>query len=419
MAFIDTGVDIMKKVSGTAALKEDGQLLYRDDYVVDETADEIILHKPGAGLKKIYLEPTARCNLHCITCMRRQWPELSDGEMSMELFEKLLTQLKRFPHLEMVHLGGFGEPLAHSRALEIIGRLTAAGYRVSFNTNGTLVSEKVAEELIRLGVHSIYFSVDGLDREMFSKIRVKGDYDDLIGNILSLRRLKQKIKVNYPKIGLEFVMMRDNLEQLPLLPRLAREVGAPAVLVTNLLAYSEEMYSKVLYETPGRARELGAGALAPPSWDALKDGFRFPEPAVWPAVEQDYILWGSLRLPRMYWGSSRRCGFIEDNAAVIRHDGAVAPCYGLMYSYPYYLDSRRKEVSEHLFGNIGENSLYEIWNSPDYMRFRYRVKNFRFPSCMDCSAAKTCDYTENNEDCWGNVPSCADCLWSQGIVRCP
>lgn len=391
----------------------------KNGFVVDENSGEIVLLKVGAGLKKLYLEPTARCNLACVTCMRQQWPSVPEGEMDMAVFRRLLKQMKEFPQLDKVHLGGFGEPLAHSRALEMIGMLTDAGYSLSFNTNGTLLTEEVAAELIRLGVRSVYFSVDGLDREMFSKIRVNGEYDSVIANMLTLRRLKQQKKVNYPKIGLEFVMMKSNIDQMPLLPKLAKEVGAPVVLVTNLLAYSEDMYREVLYETPGMKREMGAGGLAAPSRGSLPEGFSFPEPAVWPAVEKDYVLWGSLRLPRMYWGSSRRCGFVEDDAAVVRYDGAVAPCYGLMYSYPYYLDNRRKDVCAHILGNVGESSLYDIWNSPAYIRFRHRVRNFRFPSCMDCSGAKICDYAEVNEDCWGNAPSCADCLWSQGIVRCP
>ncbi|MFU8793994.1 MAG: radical SAM protein, partial [Dethiobacteria bacterium] len=285
---------MMSKVLGTAALKNDDSVLCKDDYVVDENSGEIILHKIGAGLKKIYLEPSARCNLQCITCMRQQWPNVPDGEMDMKLFEQLLSQLKSFPHLEKVHLGGFGEPLAHSRALEIIAKLSAAGYKVTFNTNGTLLTAEVAEELIRLGVYAVYFSIDGLNKEMFSKIRVNGELDDVIGNMMNLRRLKQEKKTNYPKIGLEFVMMRSNIDQLPLLPRLAKEVGAPTVLVTNLLAYSGDMYKEVLYETPGRDREIGAGALAPPDWASLPEDFRFPEPAVWPAVEKDFVLWGSL-----------------------------------------------------------------------------------------------------------------------------
>jgi radical SAM protein with 4Fe4S-binding SPASM domain len=102
----------------------------------------------------------------------------------------------------------------------------------------------------------------------------------------------------------------------------------------------------------------GLRYLYAPGRGSLPEGYRFPEPAV------------------------------------IRHDEAVAPCYGLMYSY--YLD------------NLNESSLYDIWNTAEYLRFRHRVRNYRFPSCMDCSGAAICDQAEANEDCWGNSPSCAD-----------
>lgn len=394
-------------------------MLDLENYIVDERNEEIILHRKGVSLRKLYLEPTSRCNLKCITCVRQQWPNLTQDDMDMELFERLLEQMKAFPALELVHLGGFGEPLAHPQALEMIRRLRQAGYRVSLNTNGSLVTTEVARELISCGLHAIYFSIDGLDEELFSKIRVNGHLNEVVENIFNLRRLKQEAKSNYPKIGLEFVLMRSNIDQLPLLKKLAREVGAPTVLISNLLPYSEEMYQEVLFESPGKKRELGAGALAPLNWNGLAKDFRFPEPATWPAIEPDYVLFGTIRLPRMYWGSSRRCGFVEDSAAVIRWDGAVAPCYALLYAYDYYLDNRKKEVSAHHFGTIDQESLAEIWNKPEYVKFRYRVRNFNFPSCMDCSTNKSCDYTDANEDCWGNAPSCADCLWSQGIVRCP
>jgi Fe-coproporphyrin III synthase len=396
-----------------------GDRLKESGFVIDERDQEIILHKKGVGLKKIYIELTSRCNLKCITCVRQQWPDLTEGDMDMELFENLLEQFKAFPDLERIHLGGFGEPLAHPHALEIIRKLSEAGYKVSLNTNGMLVTAKAAKEMVESGLHAVYFSIDAVDKNMFDRIRVNGEFNEVTANILALRKLKNKMNVNYPRIGLEFVLMRSNIDQLPLLPKLAKELGAPSVLITNLLAYSKEMQGEVLYETPGTDREMGAGALAPPGWQRVYDGFRFPEPAVWPAVEKDYILWGSLRLPRMYWGSSRRCGFIDNHATVIRHDGSVSPCYALMYSYSYYLDNRQKDVTEYVAGSVKENDLADIWNSPEYIRFRYRVRNYNFPSCMDCANSKICDYADQNEDCWGNVPSCADCLWSQGIVRCP
>jgi len=282
-----------------------------------------------------------------------------------------------------------------------------------------VILHKIGAALIDAGLHSIYFSIDAVDEDIFRKIRVNGNLDEVTGNMLRLRKMKEELQTFQPKIGLEFVLMRSNMDQLSLLPKLAKEAGAPTVLVTNLLAYSDEMYEEVLYEKPGLDRNLGIGVMAPLGWDREAAQHSLPEPAVWPAVEKDYVLLGSVRMPRMYWGSSRRCGFINDSSAVIRWDGSVSPCYGLMYSHNYQLDNRHKEVSSYLLGNVGEESLYDIWNKPEYVKFRYRVRNYNFPSCMDCSTNQDCDYTEANEDCWGNSPSCADCLWSQGIVRCP
>ncbi len=412
----ETKINRVSSVDNNSSLK---QLIEDGDYLIDKRDEEIILHKRGADLKKIYLEPTSACNLQCITCVRQKWPQFTEGEMDMKLFDNLLDQLRTFRGLERVHLGGFGEPLAHSRALQMIRKLTGSGYLVSLSTNGTLVTSDAARALIESGVHIVYFSIDSVDEDTFRKIRVGGELEDVVGNIMTLQKLKQEMNAYNPKVVLEFVLMRSNLNQLPLMPKLAKEVGAPTVLVTNLLAHSEEMYQEVLYDIPGNKREMGAGVMAPPGWDRAAAQHSLPDPVIWPAVEQDYVMWGSVRMPRMYWGSSRRCGFINDHAAVIRWDGSVSPCYGLMYSYPYLLDNRSKEVSAYLLGNIGEESLYDIWNKPEYMKFRYRVRNYNFPSCMDCSTNSNCDYTEANEDCWGNVPSCADCLWSQGIVRCP
>jgi len=393
--------------------------LREDNYIIVERDKEIIIHKAKPDIKKIYLEPTSRCNLKCITCIRRQWESFPEGDVDPGLFEKLLREMKKFPDLGQVHLGGFGEPLAHPRILDLVGKLTAQGYRVSLNTNGTLLNKEYARELIRSGLHAIYVSIDGLDRDTFKDIRVEGDLEQVFDNIKTLQALKRELHSYSPRVGLEFVLMQKNKDQLPYLPGLAKKLGAPTVLITNLLPHSEEMYKEVLYEAPGSERTMGAGAMSPPGWNRELEHYKFPEPAVWPVLEQDYVLWGAINLPRMYWGSSRKCAFVENDAVVIRWDGQVSPCYGLMYSYPYYLDNRKKEVSSYLLGSIAEEGLFEIWSKPEYVKFRHRVRNYHFPSCMDCSNNPVCDYADKNEDCWGNSPSCADCLWSQGIVRCP
>jgi MoaA/NifB/PqqE/SkfB family radical SAM enzyme len=92
----------------------------------------------------------------------------------------------------------------------------------------------------------------------------------------------------------------------------------------------------------------------------------------------------------------------------------------LSHTYTYFaVDGGQKRVSRCVFGNVHERSLAQIWMSHEYVRFRSEVRSFRFPSCPDCDLRETCDLRERNEACWGQSPSCADCLWAQDIVRCP
>ena len=122
----------------------------------------------------------------------------------------------------------------------------------------------------------------------------------------------------------------------------------------------------------------------------------------------------------MHWGAERRCRFVQDHAIVVGWDGGISPCYALSHNYSYYaIDGIKKQVERYILGNVNDQSLAEIWMSEDYVRFRSDVKVYHFPSCPDCDLRETCDLRANNEGCWGWNPSCADCLWSQGIVRCP
>lgn len=140
----------------------------------------------------------------------------------------------------------------------------------------------------------------------------------------------------------------------------------------------------------------------------------------WPVKLDAWVTWGTLELPRMHWGAERRCRFVHDRTVVVGWDGGVSPCYALSHNYNYLaFDGRQKRLSRYVLGNVNEQSPAEIWMSEDYVRFRSEVRAFRFPSCPDCDLRATCDLRERNEACWGWIPSCADCLWAQGIVRCP
>ena len=387
---------------------KDGQIaippLYRERYGLDE-GKELILEGMEDGLalrvaapdvRKVYLEVTTRCNLHCATCVRNVWDEpLKD--MDEETFGLVLEQMRALPELREVNIGGYGEPFYHPRIMDMLREIKALGVRVTVSTNGLLIGGR-ADELIGL-VDRLVVSIDGVKPETYEGIRRGSDLSQVLANIAALNEAKRRRGSALPRVGIEFVAMRRNADELPALLELADSIGASFAIVTNLLPHTEEMMEEVLYSRDG--------------------DFQLPISIGWPVKSGDWLLWGVMELPRMSWGAERRCRFIAGKALVIGWDGGVSPCYALMHSYPYYIFGRRKQVTRYTLGNVHDSTLAEIWTSEDYVRFRAQVRDFRFPSCVDCDLRDTCDLREINEGCWGWNPSCADCLWAQDIVRCP
>jgi radical SAM protein with 4Fe4S-binding SPASM domain len=202
-----------------------------------------------------------------------------------------------------------------------------------------------------------------------------------------------------PALGIEFVALKRNINELAQLTGLASRLGASRVLVSNVLAYTDEMRREILYGYEPRP-PFNAGS--------------------WPVKADAWVMWGILDLPRMHWGAEQRCRFVQDRAAVVTADGSVAPCYALSQNYSYLtIDGRRKRVTRYSLGDITEQPLSDIWRSEQYCRFRREVQDFHFPSCPDCDLRDSCDFREKNKACWGWSPSCADCLWAQDIIRCP
>jgi radical SAM protein with 4Fe4S-binding SPASM domain len=125
-------------------------------------------------------------------------------------------------------------------------------------------------------------------------------------------------------------------------------------------------------------------------------------------------------VPKFEIKTDRYCEFIEQNALVVRWDGAIAPCYRFLHTATEFVEGRRKEIHACIFGNVQHESVLDIWNQRDYAWFRYQVHNSSFPSCIDCQLKDGCEFIKSTiSDCWGNENSCADCLWSRGIIRCP
>jgi tungsten cofactor oxidoreducase radical SAM maturase len=367
------------------------------EYWLDEREGDLILHPCLPDVRKLYIQPTTGCNLHCRTCIRNVW-DVPEAQMSMNTFQRLVESLDKLPHLTRVVFSGFGEPLTHPNILEMIGAVRKHNMAVTLGSNGLLLDAEMARQLVRLGVDRLVVSIDGVKQETYAKIR-GAMLSQILNNIRALNEAKSQLGSLTPALGIEFVLLKTNISEIAELTRLASRLNAARVLVSNVLPYTEEMRTEVLYGYEPRAPFSAGG---------------------WPVKADAWVMWGTLELPRMHWGAERRCRFVQDRAIVIGWDGGVSPCYALSHHYSYFtIDGRKKQVSRYVLANVNEQPLAETWMSEEYVRFRSEVRGFHFPSCPDCDLREGCDLRENNEGCWGVNPSCADCLWAQDIVRCP
>lgn len=367
------------------------------EYWLSERNGELLLTPCLPDIHKIYLEPTTACNLCCRTCIRNSW-EMPAQHMSTQTFERIAGSLPGLPNLKQVVFSGFGEPLSHPRILDMIETVRQHKLPITIATNGLLLDQAMSAELIRLGVERINISVDGANPQTFQDIR-GARLAQVTENIHIFNEMKVQLHNLRPSLGLEFVAMRSNLPEIDDLARLSAIWNVAHLLITNILPYTEDMLSEVLYS------------------------YQPVEPAktsYWPIRLDAWLIMATNDLPRMHWGATRRCRFVGDHSLVVGYDGSIAPCLALAHNYSYFaIDGVQKQVTRYSLGNVNQMSLADIWMQEEYVRFRSDVKAYHFPSCPDCDLRETCDLRQRNEGCWGWNPSCADCLWAQDIIRCP
>ncbi|MDF2614378.1 MAG: Tungsten cofactor oxidoreductase radical maturase [Clostridia bacterium] len=344
------------------------------------------------SIEKVYLELTNRCNLNCAMCYRKTWHH-QERDMEESVLEKCIQQIYDIPSIQEIVLGGIGEPTFSEEVQKVMNALK--NYHLTLTTNGTIMHESMRETIVET-VNRMIISIDG-PSEVFYHIR-KFSLEQITQNLKALNKLKQKRRSNVPAVSFQLVLSASNKDSIFEVIDLASELEVSGVIISNILPATLEDKGLVLYtryentEIQTLFKKLQNYALAKKV---------------------------ALQLPAYQLKTERRCKFIEDKAAVITSSGDVVPCYRFAHNGTEVVFERHKNVYTHIFGNISETSLEDIWEGSAYASFRSTVFNNHYPSCIDCDLADGCDMVRSSEaDCYGNMPSCGDCLWSRKLIYC-
>jgi MoaA/NifB/PqqE/SkfB family radical SAM enzyme len=298
------------------------------------------------------IELTTRCPLQCKMCIRAETDDWQFKDMSLEDFKKLLPYLR---DVETVVLEGWGESLLHKDLLECIGLVKKEGPEVGFVTSGKGLTEKRVSELIRAGVDFIGFSIAGTTPETHEAIRINSHLSEIVHAIRLFTEGKERQGVLRPKMHLVFLMVKDNIHEVPSVPSFAREIGIEEVVLTNI-CHTINIWQE-------RQRIF--------VWESVKNEH---EEIVKQAEVNARALNIHVKKPFL---SAINVPMCEENPLrnlYISADGEVSPC---VYLYPP-LSSPFKRIfceKEHWiekvsFGNIFREPFFTIWNRENYEQFR-------------------------------------------------
>jgi AbrB family looped-hinge helix DNA binding protein len=387
---------------------------------LEENENKISVSRPITSLHRVYVEVTNQCNLNCSTCMRNVW-NVEFGDMSLETFKSILDGIDHFSPKPEIFLGGYGEPLSNPDCISMIEMAKSRGLRVSLITNGILLTEAVSRQLIDLDLDMLWVSLDGASPECYEDVRLGHELPNIIENLKQLRSMKfwefgSSPWAGFPKLGIAFVAMKRNIQDLIEVISLGTKLGAIEFSISNVLPHNQSLLKENLYfrsmnQVASRHARQGKPIIHLPRMDVDQTT----------ADTLIRLLKSSNQLS--FWGSTLnrngdQCPFVERGSLSIRWDGKVSPCLPLLYTHTYFLDDRERCSHAHFVGDIHKHSLSEIWSAPNYLELRDRLESFDFSPCTYCNSCEMAN--DNLEDCYGStIPACGGCLWAQGLIRCP
>jgi MoaA/NifB/PqqE/SkfB family radical SAM enzyme len=302
----------------------------------------------------LQVESTIACNLRCIMC---PWREIAKnvenhGIMIQEIWEAIRSHL---PETQSVDFTGGGEPLLQPRLLEWIREAHSAGCETGILTNGLLLNEKKAAQIIDAGLNWICFSIDGATAEIYEEIRVGSDFETVCQNLANIAALRL---YKVPKTMINFVLMPMNFHQVEDIVKLAHRLGVDQVNFKQcdvirgeqgkgygLFAVEKTNDIRRLEKALGKARRLAK------KLKIKTTAFSFI-PEEQPVCAQD---------PR--------------NSLFILHNGAVGPCINLAIGGATTFLGRDVIMPTIHYGRLPNQKLTDLWEAETCKFYRERFES--------------------------------------------
>lgn len=319
-------------------------------------------------LRLLFWETTAACNLECIHCRRLDISkELAHDDMTTEECMNFIDDLSSAARPILILSGG--EPLYRPDIFDLSMYAVKKGLKVALATNGTLVDEGKAKDIVGAGVERVSISLDGANAKTHDNFRkIPGAFEMAINGFNNLKRLGMSLQINC-------TIAKHNVDQFDDIYQLALRLGAEALHVFMLVPVgcgiqiadeqmiTPERYEDILNRLYDKAREskIHVKATCAPHY------FRI--------MRERTKKEGIAISPKTHGMAAMTKGCLAGTAVCfVSHKGEVFPCGYLPITV----------------GNVKTTKIKDIWNSSAIFT------NLRDPSllggkCGVCEYKKVCE----------------------------
>ncbi|MCP4396593.1 MAG: radical SAM protein [bacterium] len=199
----------------------------------------------------IYMEisPAGACNHRCTYC-GLDFMGYQVRYLDVTVLKERLSEMGKLG-LKSVMYAGEGEPFLHKQRTEIIRHTKEAGIDVAITTNGVLLQESLAEQILG-HVEWMKISINGATRETYAGIhRTKAnDFDMVLKNLSQAVKLKQKMGYTCT-LGMQLLLLPENQHEAMLLAKIARDIGMDYLVIKPYSQHPQshtDRYKDVRYE---------------------------------------------------------------------------------------------------------------------------------------------------------------------------
>ncbi len=291
----------------------------------------------------VHFDLTYRCNLHCVHCYlsgsKKQF------ECTTEEIKNILEQLTEAGALYLTFSGG--EIFLKEDLPEIVRHARKLHFAVRLLTNGTLIDDKMVDEIAEWHPEMVAFSVYDLNPSVHDGItKRQGSLTKALNIIFALRERNVPIKISS-------VLMQSNLKSYRQLYNFAKETGAQFQVDYRITPKIDGSLEPLQYHiTESEAR----GVLSDPVFSREYE-----------TADPDPIQGYSGVFNEIPCGAGHMSCYISPY-------GIITPCVQVPIEC----------------GSLGKKKFSEIWrNSPELNAFR-SIRFSDMPKCAKCELFVYC-----------------------------